>query len=535
MYLGRIVELGRPRRCSPTAAPVHPSAAVGGAGDRTGWSRSSPARRPTRPGSRPGAGSTRAAPRWPTGRLRPPRSTGPVAHPLAVLPATRPVTTWRLPPRAALAARTASRSRPGRRRRSMSDLETLLAVPDARGGGAPDAAGPRLHLRPRCWPGSCATSSPAPGPAWAGSRSCCRDGRHPACARLVGDVPVLLTRDGRASVRASPTPAATAATSCWPRANARRGTIGGVPVPRVDVRPRRLAQAAPGSPSRVFDAAPRTGWSTLPVEVWHGWVFVNASQRWATRRSCRSPTTWRAAVAGRTLRRRRTSRSPTGTPTGGGQLEGDRRELPRVLPLPAHPSRAVPGHPPTPATTTTCPARGSAARWSSATHGDPCRSRASPAGRRCPASRPTGWSTSHCCPNLLISAHPDYVMTHRLRRWARTRTRVECSWYLRAARTVGPDPTYAVEFWDLTNQQDWAACESVQRGLASAPLRPGPVRPQRGRRRRLRRDDPGRLRRRLTDAAPGTESRTSGRGFRGSLRPHLNHRGAGPRTPVVEV
>jgi Rieske 2Fe-2S family protein len=30
----------------------------------------------------------------------------------------------------------------------------------------------------------------------------------------------------------------------------------------------------------------------------------------------------------------------------------------------------------------------------------------------------------------------------------------------------GFDPAYAVDFWDLTNRQDWAACESVQRGMA---------------------------------------------------------------------
>ena len=39
------------------------------------------------------------------------------------------------------------------------------------------------------------------------------------------------------------------------------------------------------------------------------------------------------------------------------------------------------------------------------------------------------------------------------------------------------DPTYAVEFWDLTNRQDWAACESVQRGVSSPHYRPGPLAP----------------------------------------------------------
>jgi Rieske 2Fe-2S family protein len=35
----------------------------------------------------------------------------------------------------------------------------------------------------------------------------------------------------------------------------------------------------------------------------------------------------------------------------------------------------------------------------------------------------------------------------------------------------------AVEFWDLTNRQDWAACESVQRGVRSPHFRPGPLAP----------------------------------------------------------
>ncbi len=34
-------------------------------------------------------------------------------------------------------------------------------------------------------------------------------------------------------------------------------------------------------------------------------------------------------------------------------------------------------------------------------------------------------------------------------------------------------PTYAVDFWDLTNRQDWAAVESVQRGLSHPSFVPG--------------------------------------------------------------
>jgi Rieske 2Fe-2S family protein len=82
-------------------------------------------------------------------------------------------------------------------------------------------------------------------------------------------------------------------------------------------------------------------------------------------------------------------------------------------------------------------------------------------------------------PNLLVSAHPDYVMTHRLLPLAPGRTWIECSWLVAPGPDgAAPDARGAVEFWDLTNKQDWAACESVQRGLASPHFRSGPFAPK---------------------------------------------------------
>ena len=83
-------------------------------------------------------------------------------------------------------------------------------------------------------------------------------------------------------------------------------------------------------------------------------------------------------------------------------------------------------------------------------------------------------------PNLLISLHPDYVMTHRLVPLAADRTFVECAWLFPVAATELDDfdPAYAVDFWDLTNRQDWSACESVQRGLSSTHALPGPLAPE---------------------------------------------------------
>jgi Rieske 2Fe-2S family protein len=82
-------------------------------------------------------------------------------------------------------------------------------------------------------------------------------------------------------------------------------------------------------------------------------------------------------------------------------------------------------------------------------------------------------------PNLLISLHPDYVMTHLLTPLGPDLTRIQCSWAFPAeiASDEAFDPSYAVDFWDLTNRQDWNACESVQRGMKTPHFTPGPLAP----------------------------------------------------------
>jgi hypothetical protein len=44
-------------------------------------------------------------------------------------------------------------------------------------------------------------------------------------------------------------------------------------------------------------------------------------------------------------------------------------------------------------------------------------------------------------------------MTHRLVPLAPNRTFIECHWLFDDAVD---DPSYAVDFWELTNRQDWA-------------------------------------------------------------------------------
>ncbi|MGH3498456.1 MAG: aromatic ring-hydroxylating oxygenase subunit alpha [Nocardioidaceae bacterium] len=97
-------------------------------------------------------------------------------------------------------------------------------------------------------------------------------------------------------------------------------------------------------------------------------------------------------------------------------------------------------------------------------------------GRPIPGADPRTVEYLGLLPNLLISAHPDYLMAHRMVPLAPDLTWVECSWYFLAG-DIPVDPAYAVEFWDITNRQDWSACESVQRGLASPHFRPGPFSP----------------------------------------------------------
>jgi Rieske 2Fe-2S family protein len=80
-------------------------------------------------------------------------------------------------------------------------------------------------------------------------------------------------------------------------------------------------------------------------------------------------------------------------------------------------------------------------------------------------------------PNLLISPHPDYVLTHRLEALDVDRTFIEWAWLFppETVERPGFDPAYAVEFWDITNREDWHACESLQRGVTSRGHRPGPL------------------------------------------------------------
>ena len=80
-------------------------------------------------------------------------------------------------------------------------------------------------------------------------------------------------------------------------------------------------------------------------------------------------------------------------------------------------------------------------------------------------------------PNLLLSMHPDYVMTHRLVPLSPDQTQIECAWLFppEVEDVDGFDPAYAVDFWDITNREDWTACENVMKGVRHQGYRPGPL------------------------------------------------------------
>jgi glycine betaine catabolism A len=80
-------------------------------------------------------------------------------------------------------------------------------------------------------------------------------------------------------------------------------------------------------------------------------------------------------------------------------------------------------------------------------------------------------------PNMLLSMHPDYVMVHQLLPQAPDRTLIFCDWLFNpeaAASDRGYNPNDAIEFWDMTNKQDWHVCELSQQGIASRAYKPGP-------------------------------------------------------------
>ena len=83
-------------------------------------------------------------------------------------------------------------------------------------------------------------------------------------------------------------------------------------------------------------------------------------------------------------------------------------------------------------------------------------------------------------PNLLLSIHPDYVNYYLVHPVAVDRTRVESEWLFHPKTLEDAESNIrdAIEFWDLTNRQDWDIVAQSQLGVASRRYTPGPFSPR---------------------------------------------------------
>jgi len=79
-------------------------------------------------------------------------------------------------------------------------------------------------------------------------------------------------------------------------------------------------------------------------------------------------------------------------------------------------------------------------------------------------------------PNMLLNLHPDYMVTFALWPRAVDRTQIVCEWHFHpdAIARSDFDPATAIEFWEITNAQDWRVSDLAQKGIASRAYRPGP-------------------------------------------------------------
>ena len=131
----------------------------------------------------------------------------------------------------------------------------------------------------------------------------------------------------------------------------------------------------------------------------------------------------------------------------------------------------------------------------------------------------------------MLSASADHVAAFVLEPRAVDRTDGDlhcCSSTATRRARAGFDPSDAVELWDLVNRQDWAICESVQRGMSSRAYRHGWFAPMEDDSLDIRRWLLPRLGGGAADALSGVDVRR-----RRPRRPRQRDRlGAGPPRPL---
>ena len=78
--------------------------------------------------------------------------------------------------------------------------------------------------------------------------------------------------------------------------------------------------------------------------------------------------------------------------------------------------------------------------------------------------------------NMLISVHPEYVMYHTVWPVGIDKCRIFCLWLFseNVFRSKKHNTKDAIDFWDLTNKQDWHISELSQLGVRSRKYFPSP-------------------------------------------------------------
>jgi glycine betaine catabolism A len=79
-------------------------------------------------------------------------------------------------------------------------------------------------------------------------------------------------------------------------------------------------------------------------------------------------------------------------------------------------------------------------------------------------------------PNFFLNLHPDYMLTFTMWPRAENHTEIICEWHFHPdeINKAGFSAKDAVEFWDITNKQDWELSGMAQIGISSKGYQPGP-------------------------------------------------------------
>jgi Rieske 2Fe-2S family protein len=78
-------------------------------------------------------------------------------------------------------------------------------------------------------------------------------------------------------------------------------------------------------------------------------------------------------------------------------------------------------------------------------------------------------------PNMLFSIHPDFLMNHQVWPVSAERSIIVCEFFFHPNAIEQPDfdPSGSIEFWDITNVEDWRVCERQQQGTKARNYVPG--------------------------------------------------------------